>query len=174
MKFIKKLFFGLFLFSLLWFNISVLAASSNDTNFVIIPNGSSTVSNPNWSQNSTTTTTPWQAVKDISTKDPSWKQSLWDKYNSQAKTMDVWTQMATWIMNWDTIINYIAYLVRFLSQLALVIWAWMIIFAWYKYAMQVYWWKAQDWATAIKDAIIWIIVVTFAYAIIRIVSYAFL
>jgi len=177
-KFIKSLILSLFMLPLIWLNVSVWAVSSTDTNFVIIPESKQS-SETNWvdSKNQWTNTYHEEAIPDW--QYGPWKQvrdDFWQKYREKAEKTknDIWAQMSSWIMDWDTIINYIAYLVRFLSQLALVIWAWMIIFAWYKYAMQVYWWKAQDWATAIKDAIIWIIVVTFAYAIIRIVSYAFL
>jgi len=47
-------------------------------------------------------------------------------------------QFASGIMTWNTLIQYIVYLVRFLSQLALVIGAVMIVYAGYIYATGIF------------------------------------
>lgn len=62
---------------------------------------------------------------------------------------------------------------RFLSQLALVIGAAMIIFAGYKYASAAFTGKPGG-QEDIKNAIIGILIVVFSYAIIKILTSAFL
>lgn len=167
------------LFSFTWNFMWVYAATNSTSNegFFIIPKWSDYVGTwiiENWETRAKTTL---DAVKRVA--EPwSWdaNTTLWERYNDEAENMrnDVWQQFATWIMNWDTLINYTVYLVRFLSQISLVIWAAMFIYAGYTYAMWVFNWHASKWTEYIKSAIIWIVVVIFSYAIIRILTLAFL
>ena len=60
-----------------------------------------------------------------------WK--VWETYNATASGLKTSEQIATWIMNWDTLMNYLVYIVQFTSQLWLVVWGWFIMYAWYKY-----------------------------------------
>lgn len=114
----------------------------------------------------------WQQVKEI------WKEwgKVWEKYevNAQAMEADLWWQFATWIMTWNTLINYARYLVNFMSQMALVMWALMIVYAWYLFWMWVYLSDTQKWKSAIKNALIWVFIVIFSYAIMKILTWAFL
>lgn len=109
----------------------------------------------------------WEIVDKVWEK---WWEVM-DRYNKQAEIMDwdIWAQFATWIMTWDTIMNYIKYLVDFLSKLAFVVSALMIIYAWYLYAMQVF---KNDWSTKWKSAIInsllWLSLVIFSFAILSV------
>jgi hypothetical protein len=51
----------------------------------------------------------------------------------------------------------------------------MIVYAWYLYSTTVFgWWDASKWNKAIKDAIIWILIVSFSYAIMKFLTAAFL
>jgi len=63
---------------------------------------------------------------------------VWDKLNTNAdkyeKNKDIGAQFASGAFTWNTLLNYVVYLVRFMSQIALVIGAAMIIWAGYKYA----------------------------------------
>ena len=95
---------------------------------------------------------------------------VWEKYNKEATTLTTSQQVASWIMNWDTVMNYLVFIVQFLSQLGLVVWAVFIMIAWYKYIVSVF--NGWKWATpdAIKNAIIWIFIVIFSYAIMRILT----
>ena len=98
-----------------------------------------------------------------------WKTwwNVWYEYNKAASGLSTSQQIATWIMNWDTIMNYLVFIVQFLSQLWLVVGFGFIMYAGYKYMLSVFsWWK---WAsnTPIKNAIIWIIIVIFSYAIMK-------
>jgi hypothetical protein len=102
-----------------------------------------------------------------------------DRYNQQADNWsnNLWNQFSSGIMTWDTLIGYTIYLVRFLSQIALVIGAVMIIYAWYIYATAIFWSSGDgtaEWNKAIKYAIQWIVVVASSYAIMRILTSAFL
>jgi len=106
-------------------------------------------------------------------KDPS---KVWKNYNEQSENMkdDVWTAFASWIFNWDTIYNFLAYIAKLLSWIGLVIWAGMIIYAWYKYAMWVFTADASKWwKDAVKQAIYWVLIIIFSYAIMKILLWMF-
>lgn len=80
-------------------------------------------------------------------------------------------------MTRNTLIGYVVYLVRFLSQLALVIGAVMIIYAGYIYATGIFQASGDGTAEgnkAIRYAIEGIVVVASSYAIMRILTSAFL
>jgi len=47
-------------------------------------------------------------------------------------------QLASGIMTWDTLLDYVVYVVRFLSQIGLVIGAVMIVYAGYLYATSIF------------------------------------
>lgn len=96
-------------------------------------------------------------------------QSWWkvmENYNKAAAELTTSEQVASWIMNWDTILNYLKFFVGFLSQLGLVVWTGFIIYAWYKYIISVFnWWKVPT--ETIKNAIIGVIIIIFSYAIMK-------
>ena len=92
-----------------------------------------------------------------------------DRYRETAAQLTTEQQLASWIMDWDTIVNYLVYVVKFLSQLWLVVWVVFIMYAGYKYMISVFaWWKTPS--TTIKNAIIWVIIVIFSYAIMKILT----
>ena len=108
-----------------------------------------------------------QAIKDI------WNtgNKVWDTYNQKASELKTSQQIASWIMNRDTIMNYLVFIVQFLSQLWLVVWVGFIMYGWYRYIMSVFeWWKTDKAKPAITNAIIGVIVVIFSYAIMRILT----
>ena len=98
-------------------------------------------------------------------------ESWWNvrkKYNEVASSADFSTseQISSWIMNWDTIMNYLVFVVKFLSQLWLLVWTWFIMYAWYKYMVSVFnWWRTPT--STLSNAIIWVIIVIFSYAIMK-------
>lgn len=103
--------------------------------------------------------------------------SVWDVYNKEATAMSgkVGDQLASGIMTWDTLLDYIVYLVRFLSQIGIVIGVVMIIYAGYLYATSVF--SSGNMGkgkTAIINAIIGVLIVTFSYAIMKLLTSAFL
>lgn len=106
-----------------------------------------------------------KAIKEIWSQ--GWK--VWENYNKNASGMTTAEQIASWIMTRNTILNYIVFIVKFLSQLWLLVWAWFIMFAWYKYMLALFTWGKAPSST-LKNAIIWIIVVIFSYAIMRILT----
>lgn len=109
-------------------------------------------------------------------------------YNQKAKSFDdtdkkgkikecsgLWAQLASGIMNRDTILCIAAQVVRFITNMAMVVWAAMIIYAGYMYATAVFnWGNAAKWWEAIKRAIVGIVVVIFSYAILNLLINAFL
>lgn len=135
--------------------------------FVIIPENNSTAGATSWMDAAA------EAVKEVSSAS-AW--SVWDVYNKKANAMrgNLWAQMASGVMNWDTLLNYIIYLVKFLSQLAMVIWAATFIYAWYVYGTSIFTWNANQWTKAVKHAVIWMIIVIFSYAIMKILTSMFL
>ena len=93
-----------------------------------------------------------------------WKVN--EKYIKAAEELELPKQLNSWIMNWNTILDYLAYVVKFLSQLWLVVWVIFIMYAWYKYMLSVFtWWKPSS--KTVKNAIIWVIIVIFSYAIMK-------
>ena len=82
-------------------------------------------------------------------------------------------QLATWIMTRDTILDYTVLLLRFLSQVGLMIVGIMIVYAGYRYILNVLE-AAEPDPSLIKNAIIGIMVIIFSYAIMRILTRAFL
>lgn len=106
---------------------------------------------------------------------------VWDKYNEKAaelqKDWDLWAQMASGVFTWDTLLDYLAYLIKFLSEVGIFVWACFIVYAWYLYATSIFnsdSWATSKWNTSIKNAIIWVIVITFSYAIMKAITAAFL
>jgi hypothetical protein len=89
-----------------------------------------------------------------------------ENYNDIADK--IWTseQIASWIMNRDTIMNYLVFIVKFLSQLWLFVWFGFIIYAGYTYMLSIFNWNQAKFGT-VKNAIIWIIIVIFSYAIMK-------
>jgi hypothetical protein len=77
-----------------------------------------------------------KAVNDVSNAGG----SVRDIYNKKAKDMEnnLGNQMASGIMTRDTLLDYIVYGVRFLSQIGLVIGGFMVIYAGYIYASSVF------------------------------------
>lgn len=107
-----------------------------------------------------------------------WSQggSVRDTYNTQAQQMDgqVGDQLASGIMTRDTLLDYVVYLVRFLSQIGLVIGGVMIIYAGYLYATQIFGSSDTGAKDAIKNAVIGILVIAFSYAIMKLLTSAFI
>lgn len=138
--------------------IHTFAQTSND--FEIIPKASN--------QNTVT-----QAVNTVGEKGG----SVRDAYNAQAKKLSwsVGDQIASGIMTRDTLLDYIVYLVRFLSQIGIVIWVLMIIYAGYLYASSAF--SPSNMSkgkSAITNAIIGVLVIAFSYAIMKLLTSAFL
>ena len=96
-----------------------------------------------------------------------WKVN--EKYYQASLDLSTSQQVAWWIMNRDTIMNYLVFIVQFLSQLWLVVWGLFIMYAWYKYVWSVFnWWKVPS--ETVKNAIVWILIVIFSYAIMKILT----
>ena len=103
--------------------------------------------------------------------------SVWENYNSGAQALkgSVGDQMASGIMTWDTLLDYVVYVVRFLSQKGIVIGVVMIIYAGYLYASSIFSpTNMSKWKTAITNAIIGVLVIAFSYAIMKLLTSAFL
>lgn len=91
-----------------------------------------------------------------------------EQYRSKSSGLSLGDQFASGVMTRDTILDYSAYILKFLSQLALLAWAAMIIFFGYKNAI----WK---WTmSTLWHVILWILVVIFSYVIIRTIWYMFI
>lgn len=101
-----------------------------------------------------------------------------ETYREKAEALngDLPMQMATGIMDRSTLLDYVVYLVKFLSQLWLFVGAIMIIYAGYLYAVS----SLRDGTgttegkKAITYAIIGILVISFSYAIIKFLTAMFL
>lgn len=114
-----------------------------------------------------------QDVKDVSNAGGSVRDQLNKKADKYEKDQDLGAQFASGAFTWNTILNYVVYLVRFLSQIALVIGAGMIVWSGYKYALAAFTGKPAG-SGDVKNAIIGVLIVIFSYAIVRILTEAFL
>jgi len=96
----------------------------------------------------------------------------WDPWNVSSnihkahEDLNLFERLASWILEIEDIMDYLVLVVKFLSQLWLVVWMIFIMYAWYQYIISVFnWWKAPS--NTVKNAIIWVIIVIFSYAIMR-------
>ncbi|MEI7562312.1 MAG: hypothetical protein WCJ39_00930 [bacterium] len=83
-------------------------------------------------------------------------------------------QMASGVMTRNTLLDYIVYVVSFLSQIGLLIGGIMIIYAGYLYATEIFGGKPAEGKKAITNAIIGVLVISFSYAIMKLLTSAFL
>ncbi len=106
------------------------------------------------------------------------KWTVWDRQNMIAeafdKKRDTGWSFAIGAFTWNTVLEYVVYIIRFLSQLGIVVGVVMIMMAGYKYASGVFGFDKAPSTEMIKNAIIWVLIITFSYAIIRALSAAFL
>ena len=114
-------------------------------------------------------------VKDIA-KNPG---KVLEIYNNKADELaqkgDLGSAFTTGIFNRDLILLYIAYLVQFLSQLGMLIWGIMVVYAGYLYAGSIFGFSnIPQTKTAIKNAITGILVISFSYAILKILTSMFI
>jgi len=164
----KRYFFIVTLvISIFWFGVSF----AQDVDFSILPEKIDD------EQIMKDVTAVWDVHnKDIDINDE--YDSVWDKYKEIAHDKDgerrtLWDKLASGIINWDTLLDYVVYLIKFLSQLWLLIGAIMIIYAGYMYASSVF--SSKEPSTdPIKHAITGIVVISFSYAIMKILTNAFI
>ena len=156
---IKRVLSFLFVSLYVWLFFVPLWGFAQDDAFVLIPESEDYGS----------------AVKKV--WENSGRQKFWKVYNEEAEKMndDLWWQIGSGIMNWDTIFSLLKRVVIFVSNSALVVGAAMIIYAGYLYASHVFTWADASTAnSAIKYAVMGIVVVIFSYSILRWVIHAFL
>jgi hypothetical protein len=106
----------------------------------------------------------WEKYKDTAywPKNASWGRT----WNSDFTLGD---QFASGIMTWDTILDYAVYLAKFIWQLALLVWAVMIIYYGYKKATE-----HIKFSWTIWKVVIWILIISFAYVIVKIIRSMFI
>lgn len=157
MRHLKKLLFLLptiwIIFSCLFINNSIFANEWKkiDVDYYIIPK----IKEESVKRIQDATTEIWK----------SW-WSVMETYKEKAANLTTAEQLNSWIMTRDTIMNYLVFVIKFLSQIWLVIWAWFIMFAGYKYMTSIITWSSAD-KSMIPNAIIWVIIVIFSYAIMK-------
>lgn len=109
----------------------------------------------------------WDVVRSIAT----WGK-VWENYREEAKKPHtLWEQFISWIMTWDTILDYCVYLAKFLGQVALLVWAMAIIFLWYQKITKTLF---TDKPKGLVMVIVWILVIIFAYVIVKAIRSAFI
>lgn len=155
---------------IVWYLLSFVCVTYWASDWTIIPEANSDLTwwkLIDWQQVIT------EALKNVSTEDG---KPFVDKYNEQAKELEwnLWAQIWSWIMNWNTVLDYIAHIINFISNLALVVAALSIIYAWYIYATQVFTGNVNKWKDAIVKALQWTLFVIWAYAILRLLVFMFL
>ena len=139
------------------FNLFTFAADPEVDDFVIIPEAS------------------WKVGEITENISKEWWK-VWEKYNKEYSKIkgDLWAQFATGVFWWDSILLFIKYLIKFLSQVGMVIGALMIIYSGYIYANAVWTGNATKWVDPLKKAIIWVVIIIWSYAIMKILTSMFL
>lgn len=161
----KKLLFWLITCLMISINIlSVIPVFAQDSD---IPNPTSLEIIPQVDQ-----WTLWNINTAIQSKDDS--RHVWDIYNDQASWLNTAEQIASGVMTWNTILNYGVYILKFLSQAWLLVGALMFIYTGYKYIMSVITGDGEPDKKLIQNAIYGILIIIFSYAIMRILTRAFL
>jgi len=151
----KKILIWLFVLCSIYSTLGI--ASTAD--FEIIPKADwdiGAVVNTIWS---------WWAVRD-----------LYDtKAQEYQKNKNLGDAFASGVFTRSLVLDYVVYVVQFLSQIGLLMWAIMIIYAGYIYASSVFTGKeAGAGNKAITNAIIWVLVIVFSYAIMKLITSAFI
>ncbi len=139
------------------FNLFTFAADPEVDDFVIIPEAS------------------WKVGEITENISKEWWK-VWEKYNKEYSKIkdDLWAQFATGVFWWNSILLFIKYLIKFLSQVGMVIGALMIIYSGYIYANAVWTGNATKWVDPLKKAIIWVVIIIWSYAIMKILTSMFL
>lgn len=111
------------------------------------------------------------AAEKVSEVSSGWK--VWKIYRDIVDDGDLslWDQLASGIMSWDTILDYCVYIAKFLWEVALLIGALAIIFLWYNRITKNIFWDTPKWILLV---IIWLLIIIFAYAIIKLIWSAFI
>ena len=120
---------------------------------------------------------PQQVAKDV--EDVAVWGAVWEKYNTYltgGQRRSLSDQLSSGIMDWTTLLDYFARFIKYLSQLGIFIGSCFVIYAGYVYATAIFQNSAKvtDGNTAIKNAILGVIVITFSYAIMKGIMAAFL
>jgi len=104
---------------------------------------------------------------------------VWDEYDKVAS----WYQQegklaeafASGVFTRSLVLDYVVYVIQFLSQIGLFVGALMIIYAGYIYASSIFTGKESGAGNkAITNAIIWVLVIVFSYAIMKLITSAFI
>lgn len=97
-----------------------------------------------------------------------WKEwwNVRTNYRLAVKELSLSERFAAWTFTRDDIPLLLSLIVGFLSELWLVVWVIFIIYAWYKYMISIFNWL-QTPTSAIRNAIIWVLIVIFSYAILK-------
>lgn len=154
-KFIKYLFITTVSLFVIWQSFFVVLADDVETEFAIIP--SSEINSDDLAEKVDKVAEGWK---------------VWENYNDTADELSLWDQFSTWIMNWDTLLDYATYLVKFLGQVGLLVAAFAIIYLWYKKAATIFtsWWKSST----LMKIIMGLLVVIFAYVLVKTVVSMFI
>lgn len=95
----------------------------------------------------------------------------WGKCSNQT----IAVQLKTWLVTRNSIVCLLAYLLKLWTQLTMLIGMFMIIYAWYNYALSAFWKdESTDWQKKIKNVAIWIFIISISYWLYRLIDYTFL
>ena len=177
----KLLLWWLMIFFCLWLTVFHVNAAdqAKEDPFVLIPKAQTT-----WFADDVDNLTNLKA-KESKTFRKSYNDTADEYLNANPKNKsstrlwcDLWSMLASGIITRDTILCFLIRVVKFVANMALVVWSAMIIYAWYLYTITAITGSSVDETSqandAIKNAAIGIVVVIFSYAIQRIVTQAFL
>ena len=94
---------------------------------------------------------------------------------STCNATTLWNQMKAWLPTRSMLICLFAYLLKTATWLTSVIGMFMIVYAWYLYAISAFWtdetWKSQK---MIKNVIIWIFIISISFWLYLLIDFIFL
>ncbi len=101
-------------------------------------------------------------------------ESVRNTYNDKAEQLTTEEQVVTGVMTRDTIFNYLVVVLKFLSQAGLLMGGLMFVYTGYRYIMSIITGDGEPSKDNIKYAIYGILIIIFSYAIMRLLTRAFL
>lgn len=93
-------------------------------------------------------------------------QNVMEQYKIEAKSLTAAECFNSWIMTRDCIMDYFVFVIKFLGQLWLAIWVGFIMYAGYKYMINIFGWNTID-KKMVTNAIIGVLIIIFSYAIMK-------
>lgn len=169
----KKFLFCIYVLFVGFFAIGDIALATQDTDILslkIVPTSKDATT-----MNSLVMRQKWQDADGTPlTNDNAWFRYKYENSTKQLQAnKDLWSEIQWWFINFGTILTFLTYLIRLISNVAIVAGAFFVIKWGYEYALQTFGGKAKT-TEYIKNVVIGIFIMSFSYGVIKILAFTFL